>query len=340
MISQMLEKMLHYIILMLIVLMSYGVFRQSLLYPNEEFSWFLVRDIFFKPYFMIYGELFADDIDPLCGNGTKPDGSFDSDMPPCVTGRWLNPLVMTGYLIVVCILLVNLLIAIFNSVFQRMEGNSHTIWKFHQYAVLINYQEKPEMPPPFVVFQHLYFIVKWCHRKRMLLAVNDLWVRLIRLKGLTKFFAVWQLWLSKDELERQHKFEKESLKGLIREREAQKNQTTDERVRLIGERLDMLISKMDSANTNHPDSNSLLDSLKSRLVLLEKQMERRTTVNRDSANQPDISGSMTPPISSAESSGIRTSFHHFSDGRVRKRTEFVNSSSNSLLLRDLADVNS
>ena len=41
-------------------------FRQSILYPNEEPHWRLVRHIFYQPYFMLYGEVFAPDIDPDC----------------------------------------------------------------------------------------------------------------------------------------------------------------------------------------------------------------------------------------------------------------------------------
>ena len=40
--------------------------RQSILYPNEEPHWRLVRHIFYQPYFMLYGEVFAPDIDPDC----------------------------------------------------------------------------------------------------------------------------------------------------------------------------------------------------------------------------------------------------------------------------------
>ena len=55
--------MLYFIVILLIVLMSFGVVRQSITYPNEEPSWMLVRDIFLKPYFMIYGEVYAGEID-------------------------------------------------------------------------------------------------------------------------------------------------------------------------------------------------------------------------------------------------------------------------------------
>lgn len=48
---------------MLVVLMSFGVARQAILHPDEEPTWRLARNIFYMPYWMIYGEVFADSID-------------------------------------------------------------------------------------------------------------------------------------------------------------------------------------------------------------------------------------------------------------------------------------
>lgn len=55
--------MMYFVIIMLVVLMSFGVARQAILHPNEDPSWMLARNIFFMPYWMIYGEVFADQID-------------------------------------------------------------------------------------------------------------------------------------------------------------------------------------------------------------------------------------------------------------------------------------
>ncbi|VDN27665.1 unnamed protein product, partial [Cylicostephanus goldi] len=53
-----------YIVVMLVVsLLAFGLARQSITYPNEDFHWLLVRNIFYKPYFMLYGEVYADEID-------------------------------------------------------------------------------------------------------------------------------------------------------------------------------------------------------------------------------------------------------------------------------------
>ncbi|XP_067885155.1 transient receptor potential cation channel subfamily M member 3 [Heterodontus francisci] len=55
--------MMYFVIIMLVILMSFGVARQAILHPNEDPSWRLARNIFYMPYWMIYGEVFADQID-------------------------------------------------------------------------------------------------------------------------------------------------------------------------------------------------------------------------------------------------------------------------------------
>lgn len=51
------------VVMMAIVLLSFGVSRKAILSPNEEPSWGLARDIVFQPYWMIYGEAYATEID-------------------------------------------------------------------------------------------------------------------------------------------------------------------------------------------------------------------------------------------------------------------------------------
>ncbi|MED6290549.1 Transient receptor putative cation channel subfamily M member 1, partial [Characodon lateralis] len=63
MIGKMMIDMLYFVVIMLVVLMSFGVARQAILHPDEEPTWRLARNIFYMPYWMIYGEVFADSID-------------------------------------------------------------------------------------------------------------------------------------------------------------------------------------------------------------------------------------------------------------------------------------
>ena len=45
---------------MTVFLLAYGVARRTLLEPNTPFSWKSVAEIFFVPYFQVYGELFIE----------------------------------------------------------------------------------------------------------------------------------------------------------------------------------------------------------------------------------------------------------------------------------------
>lgn len=68
---------------------------------------------------MLYGEVFAPEIDPDCGTGLNDR--------KCVTGRWITPIAMTAYLLIANILLINLLIAVFNNIFNEVNEVSHQV---------------------------------------------------------------------------------------------------------------------------------------------------------------------------------------------------------------------
>ena len=48
---------------MVLAVMAYGVASQSIRYPNAPISVYLLKDIFYMPYFQIYGELFREDLE-------------------------------------------------------------------------------------------------------------------------------------------------------------------------------------------------------------------------------------------------------------------------------------
>lgn len=55
--------MFYIVVIMALVLLSFGVPRKAILYPHEEPSWSLAKDIVFHPYWMIFGEVYAYEID-------------------------------------------------------------------------------------------------------------------------------------------------------------------------------------------------------------------------------------------------------------------------------------
>lgn len=67
---------------------------------------------------MLYGEVFAEQMAPPCGL---------PGLEECRVGHWVPPVVMSVYLLIANILLVNLLIAVFNNIFIEVNGVSHQV---------------------------------------------------------------------------------------------------------------------------------------------------------------------------------------------------------------------
>ena len=55
-------QMMSFVAFLLIIIISYGVLMQSIWFPYNDFDWALVREIFIKPYFNVYGEVYASDV--------------------------------------------------------------------------------------------------------------------------------------------------------------------------------------------------------------------------------------------------------------------------------------
>jgi len=62
MMGKMVINMIYFVVLLLVVLMSFGVARQGILYPHNQSSWLLLKDVVFQPYFMLYGEVSFENI--------------------------------------------------------------------------------------------------------------------------------------------------------------------------------------------------------------------------------------------------------------------------------------
>lgn len=114
------------------------------------------RQVFMEPYFMLYGEVYADRIHPACGENPSQDA--------CVPGRWITPLAMAVYLLVANILLINLLIAVFNNIFIEVNAIAHQVWMFQRFTVVMEYEQKPVLPPPFIAISHVFLLLRYLLR--------------------------------------------------------------------------------------------------------------------------------------------------------------------------------
>uniref|UniRef100_A0AAQ4RZ62 Transient receptor potential cation channel, subfamily M, member 1b n=1 Tax=Gasterosteus aculeatus aculeatus TaxID=481459 RepID=A0AAQ4RZ62_GASAC len=250
MIGKMMIDMMYFVVIMLVVLMSFGVARQAILHPDEEPTWRLARNIFYMPYWMIYGEVFADSIDRKTRDGKK--------LPPCIPGAWLTPAIMACYLLVANILLVNLLIAVFNNTFCEIKSISNQVWKFQRYQLIMTFHDRPILPPPLIIFSHIYILF------------NRLFRRCARKKQDGELDEKDQLRLNPEELKCLYEFEEQCVEEYFREKEDEQQSSSDERIKVTSERVENMSMRLEEVNERENTMKASLQTVDLRLAQLEE----------------------------------------------------------------------
>uniref|UniRef100_A0ACB8ERJ1 Uncharacterized protein n=1 Tax=Sphaerodactylus townsendi TaxID=933632 RepID=A0ACB8ERJ1_9SAUR len=221
MIGKMTANMFYIVIMMAIVLLSFGVSRKAILSPHEQPSWTLARDIVFQPYWMMFGEVYAGEIDAC---------ELSPDCPP---GSFLTPFLQAVYLFVQYIIMVNLLIAFFNNVYFDMKSISNKLWKYNRYRYIMMYHEKPWLPPPFIILSYIGLFLKYlCHRR----PPNEFEQE----EGGVEL----KLYLSEEELKKLHDFEEECVEKYLHEKNKSLHSSDCERIRVTTERVEEMFKQL------------------------------------------------------------------------------------------------
>ncbi|KAK6042271.1 transporter, cation channel family protein [Cooperia oncophora] len=124
--AEMIPRMLPILAMLFVSLLAFGLVREAITYPYENWHWLLLRNIFYKPYFMLYGEVYAPEID-VCGDEIW-DAHIDEGVPiasgllnitgeGCVPGYFVAPLFMTVFMLIANVLLMNTMVACCTYVF-------------------------------------------------------------------------------------------------------------------------------------------------------------------------------------------------------------------------------
>uniref|UniRef100_A0A8C3H365 non-specific serine/threonine protein kinase n=1 Tax=Corvus moneduloides TaxID=1196302 RepID=A0A8C3H365_CORMO len=216
MIGKMVRNMFYIVVMMAIVLLSFGVSRKAILSPEEPPSWTLARDIVFQPYWMMFGEVYAGEIDVCETNEDCPPGSF------------LTPFLQAVYLFVQYIIMVNLLIAFFNNVYFDLKSISNKLWKYNRYRYIMTYHEKPWLPPPFILLSHIGLLI-------------NLWFCSLCKERQTPVFS--KLYLSDEELKKLHDFEEQCVEDYFHEKNENRSSSGSERIRLTTERVEEMFQQ-------------------------------------------------------------------------------------------------
>ncbi|OAF67589.1 hypothetical protein A3Q56_04688 [Intoshia linei] len=149
MLFKMIQDLITWAVILMLLMLSFGVVRYSVRHENTPLSWKTLQNVFMEPYFMIYGEVYANSISIGCKPGEK-----------CHVADWVVPLTMAVYLIICNILLVSLLIAVLNGTFEKVNKMSTIIWKSSFYDRVIMYENKSLLPPPLTIIYIMLILCK------------------------------------------------------------------------------------------------------------------------------------------------------------------------------------
>ena len=85
--------------------------------------------------------------------------------------NYVTQVFLSVYLLIGNVMLLNLLIAVFTSVFEEVHENSNEVWKWEMYRLVEEYDRKPGLAPPLVILEDIFKLLKvvWkktCRQKR------------------------------------------------------------------------------------------------------------------------------------------------------------------------------
>ena len=172
---RMLPEIASFLLLIVIFILGYGTAREALLnsYNNFNASYVpgIINDVCFIPIWEMLGELNVEDISPsneeVCYEET---GSYDAfitgnqetvasqDGVFCENFTSYEPVVkifLAFYMLIANVMLLNLLIAVFTTIFSHVQENSKIVWRYEEYRLLEEFSTKPFLAPPLVIFELL-----------------------------------------------------------------------------------------------------------------------------------------------------------------------------------------
>ena len=170
--SRMIPEIFSFLLLLIIFILGYGTAREALLnsYNHFEFTYVpkIANDIFFEPLWEMLGELNIEDIkatsNEVCYENSGTFLSFITGEQMTIEGEgefceeftYYTPVVkffLAVYMLIANVTLLNLLIAVFTTIFSHVQENSKVVWRFEEYRLVEEFSTKPLLPPPFVIFE-------------------------------------------------------------------------------------------------------------------------------------------------------------------------------------------
>ncbi|XP_054165224.1 transient receptor potential cation channel subfamily M member 1-like [Oppia nitens] len=171
---------LNFIRLSILVMISFGVVLQSLLYPDLSINYELFRRTFHRAFFTLFSNYVRElEVDMNCEENNRWDqqqqqqqdshhqqqqqqtctASIYNTEECRVTGLWPYFFGM-GYLVLLKVILMTLLSAIFAASAVKHTTDMDSIWKSQRYGLVIDFVTRAPLPPPLNIFYYIYWICR------------------------------------------------------------------------------------------------------------------------------------------------------------------------------------
>lgn len=160
------------------------------------------------------------------------------------------------------------LLFLHSNTFFEVKSISNQVWKFQRYQLIMTFHDRPILPPPLIIFPHIYIVLKrlCCTCRRRAEGERDDRERRLRKKqtpetdspgpvrtpvsernhtqqsGSVPHPALFvasvssELVLNAEELKSLHEFEEQCVEEYFREKEDEKQSSNNERIRVTSER--------------------------------------------------------------------------------------------------------
>jgi transient receptor potential cation channel subfamily M protein 3 len=126
---------------------------------------------------------------------------------------------------------------------------------FQRFTVVMEYEEKPVLPPPLIVLCHVFLLLKYCHRK--VRGVRELYDNALK------------LFLDHEDLERLYDFEEECVEGYFREQETKLHVSNDECIRNTADKVENMYQKIEDINQKENNLTLALQGVEFHIRKLE-----------------------------------------------------------------------
>ncbi|XP_069059375.1 transient receptor potential cation channel subfamily M member 2-like [Pleurodeles waltl] len=245
MMQRMMKDIFFFLFLLAVWIVSYGVAKQAILVHNEDRLDWILRNVIYQPYLILFGQIPMDverssfDVTKCTLNGTDmnlPKCAYADDSGNPLFPEWLTIILLCFYLLFANILIMNLLIAMFSYTFAEVQDHTDQIWKFQRHDLIEEYNNRPPAPPPFILLSLLYFLVKYVILRRPARGQKQL----MRTMDESEAAALlsWESYMKENYLQSQ---------------QYEQNQSTDQKIRDTSDNmllhLNCKIAKVDGSNT-------------------------------------------------------------------------------------------